>query len=369
MFQTLVFRLLMILGLTGLPWANADHAWAQAGPFPSTAGPIVVQQVAGPFAFPWAVAFLPADNAMLVTERDGNMRLVTDGRISAPLDGVPDVWANGQGGLLDVVLSPDFSSTQRVFFTYSEPASLGRARTALASGILDQSSARPQLKDVEVLFQQAPMKRGGRHFGSRIVFAPDGTLFVTLGDRGDPPMAQALDNHIGKVVRLNSDGSVPADNPFVGQPGVKPEIWSYGHRNAQAAVLSPDTGTYFTISHGARGGDEVNQPQAGKNYGWPSISYGTEYSGRPFPGAAREGMEQPLFFWDPSIAPSGATIYDGDMFPEWRGDLFVGALAAGLISRLERQGNAVREVERLIPGHFGRIRDVRTGPDGAIWFL
>lgn len=286
---------LMTLAVTLMVNAAATFDTAAAdGPFPSSAGPIMVEEVAGPFSFPWAVAFLPGENAMLVSERDGNLRLVTNGVISEPLPGLPSIWANGQGGLLDVVLSADFTSNQRIFFTYAEPGLLGRARTALASATLDRSGT-PRLRDVDVLFQQEPLKSGGRHFGSRIVFAPDGTLFVTTGDRGDAPLAQALDNHIGKVIRLNPDGSVPADNPFVGQPGVLPEIWSYGHRNAQAAVLSPD-GIYFTISHGARGGDEVNQPMAGKNYGWPTISYGTHYSGRPFPGDAQVGMEQPLFY-------------------------------------------------------------------------
>jgi glucose/arabinose dehydrogenase len=337
---------------------------AAAETFPSSAGPLRVERVAGGLENPWGLAFLP-DGRLLVTERPGRMRIVADGRPSEPLAGLPEVWASGQGGLLDVALSPDFARTGLLFFAFAEPAGNG-ARTAVARARLDGD----RLADVAVIFRQTPVRGGGRHFGARIVPAPDGTLFVGLGDRGMDDGAQDLGGHLGKVVRIRADGSVPPDNPFVGRDGARPEIWSLGHRNVQGAALGPD-GRLWTVEHGARGGDEINAPAAGANHGWPVVSYGTHYSGLPIgEGTEKPGMEPPLFHWDPSIAPSGLTFVTGAAFPDWEGDIVVGALKDRLLARVEMEdGRPTGREERLLEDEFGRIRDVRTGPDGALWFL
>jgi glucose/arabinose dehydrogenase len=338
-----------------------------SGTFETSAGKVRVERMAGPFEYPWAIAFLPEPGAFLVTEREGALRVVRDGRISKPVAGVPKVRAQGQGGMLDVALDPDYGRNGRIYLTYSEPADGGRGRTALATGTLRLGDA-PRLESVRVIFRQQPALHGGRHFGSRIVFSDDGKLYLTLGDRGNRDRVQDLSNHLGKTIRLNPDGSVPDDNPFVGRSGARPEIWSYGHRNPQGAAKRPSDGAYFTVSHGAAGGDEVNRPQPGKNYGWPEVSYGTHYSGREFSASSRADVEPPLLYWDPSIAPSGAAFYEGELFPAWRGNLFVGALRARHIARLDVNGDRVTEAERLLPGEFGRIRDIRVGPKGALWF-
>jgi glucose/arabinose dehydrogenase len=337
---------------------------AAAETYPTSAGPVRVERVAGGLSYPWGMDFLP-DGRVLVTERSGALRLVTDGAVSDPIAGVPAVYDSGQGGLLDVALSPDFAETGLLFLSYAEPAA-GGARTAVARARL----AGDRLEDVETIFRQRPALSGGRHFGSRIVPAPDGTLFVTLGDRGARDMAQDPSNLIGKLVRIAPDGAIPPDNPFVGRSGHAPEIYSIGHRNTQGADLDAE-GRLWTVAHGARGGDEINRPEAGRNYGWPVISYGRHYSGASIgEGTAKPGMEQPLFYWDPSIAPSGLTVYDGALFPEWRGDLFVGALRGQLLARVEIEDGAPTGVEeRLLEGALGRIRAVETGPDGALWLL
>ncbi len=338
--------------------------------YDSSAGTVTVQKIAGPFDHPWAVAFLDGADGwtgeMLVTERPGFIYRIDKSGEAHPIQGVPVVAARGQGGLLDVVAAKDFATSQTVFLSYAEPAE-GGARTAIARARLDVAAG--ELKDLQVIFRMAPVVDGGRHFGSRIVEAPDGTLFVTLGERGERPLAQDLSAHTGKVIRIRPDGTVPDDNPFVGQSGAQPEIWSYGHRNPQGAALAPD-GTLWTVEHGARGGDEINRPEAGKNYGWPVISFGTHYTFLPIgEGTEKDGMEQPVHYWDPSIAPSGLAVYDGDLFPEWRGDLLVGALKFQLLSRLDLKDGAVVGEEQLFKREYGRIRDVRSGPDGAIWFL
>ncbi len=352
--------------------AGADRpAAAETRTHESSIGPLAVTKVADGFANPWAVAFLPS-GAFLVTERPGRLRLVSAaGAISAPIAGLPEIAARGQGGLLDVALAPDFASSGVIFLSFSEPAGSG-ARTAVVRARLDRSGAAPRLADVRFIFRMTPATSGGRHFGSRIVVARDGALFVTTGDRGQRPTAQELDMHMGKVVRISPEGGAPADNPFVSTAGALPEIWSFGHRNPQGAALDPATGRLWVVEHGAAGGDEINQPEAGKNYGWPVISYGTHYSGAKIGvGVSAPGMEQPAFYWDPSIAPSGMAIYAGDEFPEWRGDIFVGALKFRLISRVDRDasGAITGREERLLAGDYGRIRDVRVGPEGALWFL
>lgn len=341
---------------------------ASARTFDSSAGQITVERIAGPFEHPWAVEFLP-DGRQLVTERPGRISLVENGSIRE-VRGAPEVFDNGQGGLLDIAVAPDFAETGEIYLSFAEPRDGRRAATALARATLSLAG-RPQLRGLETIWRQEPALGGGRHFGSRIVFAQDGTLFVTTGDRGSAENAQDLDKTQGKVIRLNRDGSVPADNPFVGQGDARPEIWSYGHRNLQGADLDPETGLLWTVEHGAQGGDEINQPEPGLNYGWPEISYGRHYSGGKIGrGTSAPGMEQPRHYWDPSIAPSGLVVYDGAMFAAWQGDILVGALKDRLISRLERENGALtgRE-ERLFTDGFGRIRDVAVGPDGAIWFV
>jgi glucose/arabinose dehydrogenase len=314
----------------------------------------------------WGFVFLP-DNRMLVTERPGRMRIVgSDGSLSAPLQGLPRIAVQGQGGLLDVTLSPDFANDGQVYFSFAEPGD-GGAGTAVARGRLTPSS----LENVQVIWRQQPKVDGGNHFGSRIVFRGDGTLFITLGDRfTHRPKVQDLGTTIGKIVRINADGSVPRDNPFVERAGARPEIWSYGHRSVQAAALHPQTGELWTIEHGARGGDELNNPRAGRNYGWPVITYGVDYSGEKIgEGTAKPGMEQPVYYWDPVIAPSGAVFYTGQAFSAWQGDLFVGSLNPGGLVRLDLENGSVRQETRYLGELRARIRDVQQGSDGFLYVL
>ena len=355
---------LMVCAVVGaLVWVMIPEAPAQGEVFQSDAGRLKVEPVATDLDHPWAVAFLPG-GAKLVTELGGRLWLYHGDGTRMRVRGLPPIEQIGQGGLMDVVAARDFAKTREIFLTYTAPDG-GATRTTLARARLAEGE--PKLEDLHVLFEQEPAIASSRHFGSRVVEAPDGALWLTIGDRGQRPMAQALDTTIGKVVRVNRDGSIPADNPFA-EGGGHPAIWSWGHRNAQGAALSPE-GDLYTVSHGARGGDEINRPERGRDYGWPEVSYGTHYSGRTFPASERPGTEQPLHYWVPSIAPSGMMIYSGRLWPEWEGDIFVGALKYRLIARLEREGDAVREAERLFAGRFGRIRDLAEGPDGAIWFL
>jgi len=329
----------------------------------SSEGTIRVQPVITGLDEPWGFAFLP-EGGLLITERDGRLLHVEDGAITA-VQGVPAVRDAGQGGLLDVMVPEDFAASREVFLTYAKPQGAAEG-TALAKGRL--SPAGNRLENVEVLFEMTPGSSGGRHFGSRVIEGDDGYLYISTGDRGDRPSAQDTRRHNGSILRIARDGSVPDDNPFVGRPGVLPEIWSYGHRNPQGMGKAPD-GTIFIAEHGARGGDEVNIIRKGANYGWPVISYGRHYSGaRIGEGSERAGMEQPEFYWDPSIAPSGLTVYSGRLWPEWRGDIFVGSLNSDLISRLDTSGG-VTEAERLRSEETLRVRDIREGPDGSLWFL
>ena len=325
-----------------------------------------VVTVADGLDHPWGLAFLP-DGRMLVSERPGRLRTVTAGRLDPePIAGVPRVRASGQGGLLDVALHPDFRENGWVYVSYAA----GKRRssgTEVARGRLRGG----RLEDVEVLFRALPKSGGGRHFGSRLRFAPDGHLFISLGDRGNRHRAQDLADHAGSIIRLRDDGSVPPDNPFVGVEGARPEVYTLGNRNVQGLTFHPGSGALFAHEHGPRGGDELNVVQAGANYGWPVISYGREYqTGTPVgEGTRREGMVQPVHQWTPSIAPSGLTVYDGDRFPGWRGNLFVGALKFRLLARLVLDGKRVVHEEHLLEHRYGRIRDVRTGPDGLIYLL
>ncbi|WP_234999490.1 PQQ-dependent sugar dehydrogenase [Roseovarius albus] len=312
---------------------------------------------------PWGVAILPNDT-FLVTERGGRLLLVRGGRKSI-VAGVPEIYFSGQGGLLDVTLARDFAKTREIFLTYSKPQTSGGAGTALAVGRLNEDGIR--LENLRDIFESLPGATGGRHFGSRVVEAEDGTLFVTNGDRADRPSAQDRSSHNGSIIRINRDGSVPDDNPFVDQAGVLPEIWSFGHRNPQGLGLDL-AGELWTSEHGARGGDEVNHIRKGANFGWPVISYGRHYSGLPIgDGTEKPGMEQPKFYWDPSMAPSGLMVYSGKLWPEWRGDIFVGSLKFNYISRLS--GTPLREVEQIKTQQTRRVRDVLEAPDGSIWFI
>jgi glucose/arabinose dehydrogenase len=327
-------------------------------------------EVARDLEHPWSLAFLP-DGRMLVTERRGRLRVVApDGRASAPVAGVPGVRAGGQGGLLDVAIGPDFGRDRAIFLSYSEPVA-GGARTAVARAEFVDGPT-PALRGLRVVFGQKDGVGGGNHFGSRLVFARDGTLFVTLGDRySQRDRAQALDNHFGKVVRIRADGGVPADNPFVNRAGALPEIHSYGHRNVQGAALHPVTGQLWTHEHGPQGGDEVNLERAGANYGWPVVTYGREYGTgfRIGEGTERADVVPPAWQWTPSIAPSGMAFCTSDRYPGWRGSLFVGSLKFRLLSRLELDGDKVVREERLFADLGERVRDVRQGPDGLLYLL
>ncbi|WP_375227739.1 PQQ-dependent sugar dehydrogenase [Roseobacter sp. S98] len=314
---------------------------------------------------PWAVGILP-DGSFLVTEKDGRLLYFADGRQPENVAGVPRVSDNGQGGLLDITIARDFVTTRTLWLSYSKPQH-GGSGTALAAATLSADGTR--LENVRDLFEMKPGSSGGRHFGSRVVEARDGTLYLTIGDRGDRPSAQDRDSHNGSIIRVNRDGSVPADNPFVGTAGVLPEIWSFGHRNPQGAGLDA-SGNLWTAEHGARGGDEVNFVRKGANFGWPVISYGRHYSGGKIgEGTEKAGMEQPAFYWDPSIAPSGLLVYSGDMFPAWRGDIFVGSLKFDYIARLEVSGQTAREVQQIENSATDRVRDIVQAPDGSIWFI
>jgi glucose/arabinose dehydrogenase len=330
---------------------------------------VIVETVARNLQNPWGLAFLP-DGRMLVTERPGRLRIAdAEGRLSGPIKGMPRIATGRQGGLLDVALDPSFAQNRLVYVSFSEDRGEGRAATSVARGRL--SGDETALEALEVIFRQEPAYTGNAHFGSRLVFDRTGNLFVTTGDRFDlRDQAQNPANHIGKIVRIKPGGGAAADNPFLNREDARPEVWSVGHRNVQAAALNPATGELWTVEHGARGGDEVNIPGKGRNYGWPVISYGVHYSGEKIgEGTRKQGLEQPAFYWDPSIAPSGMAFYTGDKFPAWRGSVLVGALAGKLVARLETSGNKVTGEERMLQNLGERIRDVRQGPDGFVYLL
>ena len=326
--------------------------------------------VARGLVHPWSVEPL-ADGRLLVSERPGRMRIVSaKGDLGAPLEGVPKVDARGQGGLLDLALSPAFASDRTIYWSYAE-ARAGGNSTTVAKGVLSADEKR--IDDVKVIFRAAPTYNGTLHFGGRLAFGPDGMLYLTTGERSDAPMrplAQRLDNHLGKTLRMKPDGSAPPDNPFVERAGAKPEIWSYGHRNIQASGFDSQ-GRFWIVEHGTRGGDELNLVRKGANYGWPVQAYGIEYRGVPIEGAQtqRPGMEQPVYYWDPVIAPSGMQFYDGKAFPAWKGNLFVGALRGQALVRLVLRDDRVVGEEHLLHERGQRIRDVREGPDGALYLV
>lgn len=353
-----------ILAFAAAPAVAQDQTKA---PRPAERHDIRVETIARGLEHPWAVQLLP-DGRYLVTERPGRMRVVSaEGRLSDPIQGVPTVAATNQGGLLDVVLDPRFAETGTIYFTFAEPRGAGTNGTSVARARLVLSGNGGRLDDMRVIFRQLPATSGGLHFGSRIAIARDGNLFVALGERYQRDRAQEVGTHYGKVIRIRPDGSVPPDNPFLQNQNARPELWSIGHRNPQSAALHPATGKLWIVEHGARGGDEVNVPAAGKNYGWPIITYGRDYSGAKIGiGTERDGLEQPIYYWDPSIAPSGMAFYTSDRAPRWRNSLFVGALAGQHLARLVLDGEKIIAEERLLEDLRERIRDVRMAPDGTL---
>ena len=338
--------------------------------FPSSAGNLKVQTVASGLVHPWSLAFLP-DGRMLVTERPGRMRIVAaDSRLSPPLGNVPKVYATSQAGLMDVLLARDFAQSHTIFICYAEAAEGGGRIAVMRARLIEDES--PQLDNATVIFRQKGPVSRGLNIGCRMVQAQDGNLFVTLGDHFAPKeLAQKLDNHIGKIVRITPDGTAQTDNPFVGNQGALPDIWAYGLRNAQGLAFNPADGKLWEQEHGPMGGDEINIIEKGQNYGWPRVSYGVNYDGTPVGNgkATMDGVTDPVWHWTPSIAPSGMTFYTGDLIPGWKGNLLNGALKFELLSRLELKGDKVLKEERLLQNMRERIRDVRQGPDGAVYLV
>ncbi len=363
-------KLSIVFSIFGTVLCSGAHAQQTRAPEPREKSVVKVETVAKGLVHPWGLQFLP-DGRMLVTERPGRLRLVTrDGKISDPIANVPAVFASGQGGLLDVAVDPAFASTGTMYFTFAEPRGAGTAATSVGRAKLAITGSSGSLEDVRIIFRQQPQTSGGLHFGSRIAMARDGNLFVALGERYQRDRAQDLTTHYGKVVRIDPNGGMAKGNPVPAGKDIQPEIWSYGHRNMQSAAIHPVTGKLWTVEHGARGGDEINIPESGKNYGWPVITYGRDYSGAKIgEGTAKAGYEQPIYYWDPSIAPSGMAFYTGDLMPKWKGNLFVGALAGQHLARLVLDGEAVVAEEKLLATEGERIRDVRQGPDGALYLL
>lgn len=360
MFRRLPLLLMLLLATVG-----GSHFFSSMAQAQRIQTEFDVKVLASGLQFPWGMVFMP-DGRILVTERIGQLRIVSpDGRVSEPVKGVPAVLVQQQGGLLDVVLDPEFSRNRLVYLSYAEPEG-NKAGTAVARAELIEG----ELKNLQVIFRQSPKTGGGVHFGSRLAFAPDGNLFITLGDRGDyMDEAQQLGTHIGKIIRIRPDGSVPADNPFINDTKAKPEIWSYGHRSVQGAAIHPKTGELWTHEHGPKGGDEINIPKPGKNYGWPKASYGSHYNGIPIKDEhAEQGFEEPIHHWTPSIAPSGMVFYTGSKFPAWQGSLFVGTLAGRHLVRLTVDDRKIIGEEKLL-GNTVRFRDVEQGPDGALYLL
>jgi len=354
----------------GAMFAASGLATPAEPKFPSSAGSLSVQTVASGLVHPWSLAFLP-DGRMLVTERPGRMRIVTrTGQMSAALGNVPSVYAQSQAGLMDVLLARDFDNTQTIFVCYAEPADGGGRIAVLHARLIEGET--PRLDDTTVIFRQKGPVSRGLNIGCRMVQSPDGNLFVTLGDHFAPKeLAQKLDNHIGKIVRITPDGTAPADNPFIGKQDALPEIWAFGLRNAQGLAFNPADGKLWEQEHGPMGGDEINIIEKGRNYGWPRVSYGVNYDGTPVGNgkATMDGVTDPIWHWTPSIAPSGMAFYTGDLIPGWKGSLFNGALKFELLSRLELKGEKAVKEERLLKNLHERIRDVRQGPDGALYLL
>lgn len=364
-----MLRYAMLIVIFGFALFNVQAA--QIEHYDSELGSVQVRLIASGLEHPWALAFLPNGQQMLVTERPGRLRIVDlNGKISAPIDGVPEVFADGQGGLLDVRLSPGFAKDRLIYLSYGEAGENGKAGTTVGRGRLSENMLK--LEGFQVIFRQEPKLSVGEHFGSRLVFDTDGHLFIALGENNQRSTAQDLDKLQGKIVRIYPDGSIPKDNPFVGQAGIHPEIWSYGHRNQQGAAFNPWTGVLWTHEHGPRGGDEINLPAAGKNYGWPLATHGINYSLLPIPeakGKTLKDTEPPHFVWEKSPAISGMAFYDSERFPPWQHNLFIGALKDQALIRLQLDGNRIAHEERLLKDLEERIREVRLAPDGYLYVL
>ncbi len=340
-------------------------AASSAETFTSEKHNFTIETVVDGLDHPWSVEFLP-DGRMLVTEKPGRLRVITNGKLSNPIKGLPKIREKGQGGLLDIALDPDFENNNIIYLSYSAKGE-GGFGTEVVKGKLHRN----KLLDAQVIFKLTPKSYTGYHFGSRLLFANDGTLFITLGERGEKDRAQDIGDHRGSLIRINKDGSVPEDNPFVNNPNAKPEIYTYGNRNMQGIAMHPDTGDVWTVEHGPQGGDELNLMKSGVNYGWPVITYGVNYgSGTKIgEGTEKEGMAQPIYYWVPSIATSSLLFYTGDKFPKWKGNAIVSSLKFGQLARLEMDGNKVVHEERLINGKVGRIREVQQGLDGYIYII
>ena len=362
-------KYLLLIALAVACKAEPPRGPAPKSPSPAySLGVVTTEVVATGLEHPWAIALM-SDGRMLVTERPGRLRVVSrEGVLSPPVAGVPHVFALGQGGLLDVALDPEFDTNHIMYLSFAEPADDGKAAgTAVVRALFADSA----LRNVRVIYRQDPKVVSDAHFGSRIAFRRDGTMFITQGERYSyRDRAQDLGSDLGKVVRINRDGSIPRDNPFVGRNDVLPEIWSYGHRNVQAAAVDPNTDQLWTVEHGARGGDELNHPEAGRNYGWPVITYGIDYNGRRIgTGAVKDGMEQPVYYWDPVIAPSGMAFYESDRIPGWKGSILVGGLASNALVRLELANGRVVKEERYLGELHERIRDVQVSADGVVYVV
>jgi aldose sugar dehydrogenase len=361
------FAATLTLLLVSAVGARAEQTNAPSAP----ATAVKVEEVATGLENPWGMQFLP-DGRILVTERPGRLRLISkDGKLSAPIAGMPDVVHGGQAGLLDVLLAQDFADSGFIYVSFSEPRGNFQNGTTVARFQLKLAGDGGTISDGTSVFRQQPPVAGRHHFGSRLAWAKDGTLFITLGERAtEKESAQDLGTHLGKVIRVNADGSIPKDNPFVARDDVRPEIWSYGHRNVQGAAFDPVTGQLWTTEHAAKGGDELNHPEAGKNYGWPVIVWGTDYDGSKIgEGTTKEGLEQPVYYWNPSIGTSGLAFYSGDLFKGWKGNILAGGLSGMTLERLVLKDGQVSAVEHLLTDRHDRIRDVRVGPDGAVYVL
>ena len=367
----MLHKTLFASAFAGLALYGVAASAATVKTYQSELGQVTVTTVAEGLKYPWALAFLPDNKGMLVTEKPGDLRVVSaEGKISSPISGVPQVWAKNQGGLLDVVLSPDFKADRMVYLSYAEQGEDGKGGTAVGRGRLSEDLT--HLENFTTIFRQDPKLSVGNHFGSRLVFDRDGYLFIALGENNQRSTSQDLDKLQGKVVRIFPDGKVPKDNPFVGQKNVRPEIWSFGHRNQQGAALNPWTGTLWTHEHGAKGGDELNIIEKGANYGWPLYTHGINYSGEPIPEAKGEtgpGITDPYHVWEKSPAISGMAFYDNDKFKRWNHNLFIGGLASEDLIRLQFEDDKVVHEERLLGERGERIRDVRQGPDGYLYVL
>ena len=364
-------KTLLASACAGLALYGMAASAATVTTYQSELGQVTVTTVAEGLKYPWGLAFLPDNKGMLVTEKPGDLRVISgEGKISSPISGVPQVWAKNQGGLLDVVLSPDFKADRMVYLSYAEQGEDGKGGTAVGRGRLSEDLT--HLENFTTIFRQEPKLSVGNHFGSRLVFDRDGYLFIALGENNQRSTSQDLDKLQGKVVRIFPDGKIPKDNPFVGKKGVRPEIWSFGHRNQQGAALNPWTGTLWTHEHGAKGGDELNIIERGANYGWPLYTHGINYSGEPIPeakGKTGPGITDPFHVWEKSPAISGMAFYDNDKFKRWNHNLFIGGLASEDLIRLQFEDDKVVHEERLLGERGERIRDVRQGPDGYLYVL